>query len=84
VEVSDSGEGIPEEHLSRIFEPFFAATAKDSDQRTGLALMMCHRLVTAHGGEIEVRSREGEGSTFCVRLPAGQELGAPPARTGST
>jgi two-component system NtrC family sensor kinase len=83
VEVSDSGKGIPEEHLSRIFEPFFAATAKDSDQRTGLALIMCHRLVTAHGGEIEVRSREGEGSTFCVRLPAGQELGAP-ARTGST
>jgi signal transduction histidine kinase len=75
VEVTDSGEGIPEEHLSRIFDPFF--TTKDPDQGTGLGLMICHRLVTAHGGEIEVRSREGEGSTFCVRLPAGQEMGAP-------
>jgi signal transduction histidine kinase len=75
VEVSDSGGGVPEEHLSRIFDPFF--TTKDPDQGTGLGLMICHRLVTAHGGEIEVRSREGEGSTFCVRLPAGQEMGAP-------
>ncbi len=80
VEVSDSGGGIPEEHLSRIFDPFF--TTKDPDQGTGLGLMICHRLVTAHGGEIEVRSREGEGSTFCVRLPTGQEMGAP-ARAAS-
>jgi signal transduction histidine kinase/DNA-binding response OmpR family regulator len=80
VEVSDSGGGVPEEHLSRIFDPFFAA--EDPDQGTGLELMICHRLVTAHGGEIEVRSREGEGSTYCVRLPAGQEMGAP-ARAGS-
>jgi signal transduction histidine kinase len=80
VEVSDCGAGVPEEHLSRIFDPFF--TTKDPDQGTGLGLMICHRLVTAHGGEIEVRSREGEGSTFCVRLPAGQEMGAP-ARAAS-
>jgi signal transduction histidine kinase len=75
VEVSDSGAGIPEEDLSRIFDPFF--TTKDPDEGTGLGLMICHRLVTAHGGTIEVRSREGEGSTFCVRLPVGQEMGAP-------
>jgi signal transduction histidine kinase len=80
LEVSDSGTGIPEEDLSRIFDPFF--TTKDPDKGTGLGLMICHRLVTAQGGEIEVRSREGEGSTFCVRLPAGQEMGAP-ARTSS-
>jgi signal transduction histidine kinase/CheY-like chemotaxis protein len=67
IDVSDSGEGIPEEHLSRIFDPFF--TTKDPDEGTGLGLMICHRLVADHGGTIEVRSAEGEGSTFCVRLP---------------
>ncbi|MGI9590013.1 MAG: ATP-binding protein [Myxococcota bacterium] len=67
IEVGDSGEGIPEEHLARIFDPFF--TTKDPDEGTGLGLMICHRLVTDHGGTIEVRSVEGEGSTFCVRLP---------------
>jgi signal transduction histidine kinase/CheY-like chemotaxis protein len=67
VEVIDSGSGIPEENLSRIFDPFF--TTKGPDQGSGLGLMICHRLVTDHGGTIEVRSREGEGTTFCVRLP---------------
>ena len=73
IEVSDSGEGIPEEHLARIFDPFF--TTKDPDEGTGLGLMICHRLVADHGGTIEVRSVEGEGSTFCVRLPAGGVAG---------
>jgi signal transduction histidine kinase len=73
IEVSDSGEGIPEEHLARIFDPFF--TTKDPDEGTGLGLMICHRLVVDHGGTIEVRSVEGEGSTFCVRLPAGDAAG---------
>jgi len=80
LEVSDSGAGIPEEHLSRIFDPFF--TTKDPDQGTGLGLMICHRLVAAHDGVIEVRSREGEGSTFCVRLPKAREM-AEPARAAS-
>jgi signal transduction histidine kinase len=73
IEVSDTGEGIPEEHLARIFDPFF--TTKDPDEGTGLGLMICHRLVVDHGGTIEVRSVEGEGSTFCVRLPAGDAAG---------
>jgi signal transduction histidine kinase/FixJ family two-component response regulator len=70
MEVCDTGEGISEENLSQIFDPFF--TTKDPDKGTGLGLMICHRLVTDHGGTIEVRSREGEGTTFCVRLPAGE------------
>ena len=73
IEVTDQGAGIPEEHLSRIFDPFF--TTKGPDQGSGLGLMICHRVVTDHGGEIEVRSRPGDGATFCVRLPL---LGRPP------
>jgi signal transduction histidine kinase len=68
LEVSDRGVGIPEENLSRIFDPFF--TTKGPDHGTGLGLMVCHRLVADHGGTIEVRSREGDGTTFAVRLPA--------------
>ncbi len=67
IEVEDSGKGIPEEYLGRIFDPFF--TTKGPDQGTGLGLMICHRIVTSHGGTIEVRSREGEGATFSVHLP---------------
>ena len=67
LEVRDSGAGISEENLPRIFDPFF--TTKDPDQGSGLGLMICHRLVTAQGGSIEVESREGEGSTFRVSLP---------------
>ena len=70
IDFSDSGVGISEENLSRVFDPFF--TTKDPDRGSGLGLMICHRLVSDHGGTIEVRSREGEGSTFGVRLPAGE------------
>ena len=69
--VSDTGAGIPEEDLERIFDPFF--TTKEPDQGTGLGLMICHRIVSDHGGSIEVRSEVGEGSTFRVRLPAARD-----------
>ena len=71
LEVRDSGEGISEQDLPRVFDPFF--TTKDPDRGTGLGLMICHRLVTDHGGSIEVESRQGAGSTFRVRLPLGLE-----------
>ena len=74
LEVGDQGEGIPEEILARIFEPFF--TTRGSDRAAGLGLLVCQRLVTDHGGTIEVRSREGEGTTFCVRLPVKGPPGA--------
>ena len=73
VELVDSGPGIPEADLERIFDPFF--TTKDPEQGTGLGLMICHQIVSDHGGAIEVRSQEGEGATFCVRFPAGSDLG---------
>jgi len=67
IEVSDTGSGIAEEDLERVFDPFF--TTKDPDKGTGLGLMICHRIVTDHGGTIEVMSRQGAGSTFTVWLP---------------
>jgi two-component system NtrC family sensor kinase len=67
LEVSDTGPGIPPEHMDQIFDPFF--TTKDPDQGTGLGLMVCHRIVADHGGSIEVRSAEGEGACFSVYWP---------------
>ena len=78
IEVIDRGEGISEEDLSRIFDPFF--TTKDPDKGTGLGLMICHQLVTDHGGTIEVRSVLGEGTTFTVRLPAVDDHGVAASR----
>jgi signal transduction histidine kinase len=63
VEVIDGGPGISEDHLERIFDPFF--TTKDPDRGTGLGLMICHQIVSDHGGTVEVRSQVGEGATFC-------------------
>ena len=66
VAVRDSGEGIPEENLDRIFDPFF--TTKKSG--TGLGLSICYNIVKSHGGEVEVQSRPGQGTTVRVLLPA--------------
>jgi signal transduction histidine kinase len=67
VRVTDTGPGIPEEALEKVFDPFF--TTKKGG--TGLGLSICYTIVKAHGGEIEVRSRPGEGTTVLVTLPAG-------------
>jgi two-component system sensor histidine kinase PilS (NtrC family) len=64
--VSDTGEGIAREDLAHIFEPFFS-TKSDG---TGLGLALVHRIVQEHGGEIDVYSRPGLGSTFTITLPA--------------
>jgi len=68
IAVIDRGRGIPEADLARIFDPFF--TTKLGRGGTGLGLGICHALVTETlGGAISVRSREGEGSAFLVRIP---------------
>ena len=67
LEVADDGYGIRSEDLERIFDPFF--TTKGPDQGSGLGLMICHRIVSDHGGRIEVQSLEGRGATFRVVLP---------------
>lgn len=72
VEVIDSGEGIPTEHLSRIFERFYkvdGARKKETIPGTGLGLAIAQQIVQAHGGTIQVRSQVGEGTAFEVCLP---------------
>jgi two-component system NtrC family sensor kinase len=68
ISVRDNGTGIPEEVQSKIFQPFF--TTKPTGQGTGLGLSLAYDIVTkGHGGEIELESAEGEGTTFVVKLP---------------
>jgi signal transduction histidine kinase len=67
VEVRDTGHGIAPEILPRIFEPFF--TTKEAGEGTGLGLSICHATIEAMGGEIEVQSEPGRGSTFRILLP---------------
>jgi len=67
IAVADDGCGIRGEDLERVFDPFF--TTKEPDQGSGLGLMICHRIITDHGGRIEVESLEGRGTTFQIRLP---------------
>ena len=71
IEVSDTGSGIPEEHLERIFDPFF--TTKPAGKGTGLGLSVCHTIITALGGSIHVESQQGRGSTFRLTLPVASD-----------
>jgi signal transduction histidine kinase len=66
--VRDSGSGIPREVLGRIFDPFFST--KPVGEGTGLGLSIAHSIVSSLGGEINVDSAPGTGSTFRVTLPA--------------
>jgi two-component system phosphate regulon sensor histidine kinase PhoR len=70
-EVSDSGSGIPESEVPRIFERFYRVDKARAREKggTGLGLSIVKHIVTLHGGEVAVRSRPGEGSTFRFTLP---------------
>ena len=68
IRVSDNGNGIPNKVLDKIFQPFF--TTKPTGAGTGLGLSLSYDIVKAHGGEIKVETKEGEGSEFTIELPA--------------
>lgn len=75
VAISDTGSGIPERYLAKVFEPFF--TMKPGG--TGLGMCLTKRIVDDHEGSIEVQSTEGRGTTFTITLPALPDSGTRPA-----
>jgi len=66
--ICDTGPGIPQEYLSKIYDPFF--TTKEQGKGTGLGLNIVHRLVVKYGGHIDVSSSMGKGTTFSIMFPA--------------
>ncbi len=67
ISVKDNGNGIPQKVIDKIFQPFF--TTKPTGQGTGLGLSLSYDIIKAHGGEIKVETKEGEGSEFVIQLP---------------
>jgi signal transduction histidine kinase len=72
LEVSDEGQGIPPELISRIFEPFF--TTKPEGKGTGLGLAVVYGIVTAHGGTVHCTSTPGKGTQFRMTFPAQHQV----------
>ena len=67
ITINDTGDGIPKEIIPYVFEPFF--TTKPAGMGTGLGLSVAKRIISDHGGEISVKSKEGEGTTVTIKLP---------------
>ena len=65
IQIEDSGKGIPKEKLSQIFQPYFSTKEKG----TGLGLSIAYRIISDHGGKIQVESEKGKGTTFTIKLP---------------
>ena len=65
--VKDNGNGIPQKVLDKIFQPFF--TTKPTGQGTGLGLSLAYDIVKAHGGQINVENKEGDGAKFIIHFP---------------
>ena len=65
--VKDNGDGIPSHIIDKIFQPFF--TTKPTGQGTGLGLSLSYDIVKAHGGELKVETKEGEGTEFTIQIP---------------
>jgi len=66
ITVADNGNGIPQNIIDKIFQPFF--TTKPTGQGTGLGLSLAYDIVKAHGGELKVERKDGEGSAFTINL----------------
>jgi len=72
IDFTDTGQGIPDENLAHIFTPFF--TTKEVGKGTGLGMYVSHSIIQREGGEILVKSRLGEGTTFTIELPIEEEI----------
>ena len=75
VQVSDDGPGLPKEALRLVFDPFVVRT--DTPTEYGIHLMACYFIVHHHGGRIDARSQEGQGTTFTLRFPTNPNLVPP-------
>jgi two-component system NtrC family sensor kinase len=71
IDIADTGDGLPEAHMSRLFEPFF--TTKPPEQGTGLGLAVAYQLITGHGGRIDIASPVNQGTTVTVTLLLAEE-----------
>ena len=71
IKIADTGMGIKEEHIKKIFDSFF--TTKDSVKGVGLGLSVCYGFIKDHGGDIQVQSQVGAGTTFAITFPILQE-----------
>ena len=70
ISIEDTGGGIPDENMSKLFKPLFTTKAKGQ----GFGLPVCKRMVEAHDGTIIVESKVGKGSTFTVEIPLRKEV----------
>jgi two-component system NtrC family sensor kinase len=75
IRITDTGSGISEENLTKVFNPFF--TTKPVGKGTGLGLSLCYSIVRRLGGTISVKSELGKGTEFTIDLPYSPPLGAP-------
>jgi len=69
IAVADTGPGIPKEEQDKVFEPFYRASTRGEVEGTGLGLALVKRVLEAHGGEVRLKSRLGQGSLFLLALP---------------
>jgi two-component system sensor histidine kinase VicK len=76
--VEDSGVGIPEEFLGRVFDRFFRVPREKQPSGAGLGLAIAKEIVEAHGGEIAVKSKEGKGTRFSFTLKRADQQSAAP------
>jgi two-component system, NtrC family, sensor kinase len=67
IAIKDNGDGIPSKVLDKIFQPFF--TTKPTGEGTVLGLSLSYDIIKAHGGELKVETKEGEGAEFIVQIP---------------
>jgi signal transduction histidine kinase len=82
VRVKDHGEGIPEDELNRVFDPFYRSERSKKRQGLGLGLALVKSVITIMNGEIHIKSRIGEGTTVTFSVPVGESVCGPPETVG--